>query len=594
MTMTSPVGGSGLGVLSVPGLGTGFNVNKIVNALLQSYDQPITNLHNEQHKLTSLASVYQTISTDLQAMSKAAEALSTPANWQAASATSSASMVATGTTSGAASPGSVTFTVDSLATGQSLVSAGSVAATSDVVTQARSLLVSAGTGALGFSSLSSTSLALGKHTVAVTQASAAASTTGTTALAASTTVTASNGTLAVTADGKAYTLTVAPGTYTSSQLAQAVTTAATKAGAPLTASVGRGGLLTLSTTDQGSAASIQVTGGTALTPLGLSAQASATAGTDAVVSVDGTATTLTHLSAGATAALNGPSGTITATVGPSGHLSTGTLSTTQVSTGNGSLADVVSAIDGAGAGMTASAVSNGAGGYLLDLAASATGASANVGISSSAFSSSGLGALTVAQAAQDARISLGGPGGPTISSTTDQVSGLLPGLTANLVSVSASPVTLTVAPDASALAGKVSTLVDAANKVLSDISAQSTYNATTHAGGPLLGSGLAESVTRQVLSVFSTVAGASGLGNAAAAGITESKGTLTFDKTAFEAAFNKSPAAVSALFDRGGTFAAASPAYAGQVSMIYAGDATRAGSYTVAISHSATQAAVTG
>jgi flagellar hook-associated protein 2 len=265
-----------------------------------------------------------------------------------------------------------------------------------------------------------------------------------------------------------------------------------------------------------------------------------------------------------------------------------------VSTGNGSLADVVAAINGAGAGVTASAVQDGSGGYLLDLSSTSTGLDANIGITPTAFSGSGLGTLEVAQAAQDAEVSLGGAGGPTISSATNQVTGLLPGLTVDLVSASSTPVTLTVGPDASSMASAVSSLVDAANKVLSDISSHSQYNSSTQTGGPLLGSGLAEQITEQVLSLFSTAGGTSGLGNTQAVGITEDQGTLQFNKTAFEAAYNANPTAVEDLFTQGGTFSPSSPAYSGQVSLVYAGDGTQPGTYQVVIDSSATQATDTG
>jgi len=581
--------------ITVPGIGTGLNTTALVQALMASYEQPITDLQDQQKQIASLVSLWQGISSDLSALEKAANALSTPAGWQATQVSSSSSAVATGTTSSNATTGSVTFVVDQLALGESLVSSGTVAATSDVVTSASSLLVSSGTEALGFSSLSGSGLVLGSHSVSVAQASSAASTAGTSALASSTTIGSSNDTVSLNADGTSYTLTLASGTYSPSQLVQAVDSAASAAGAPVTAALGAQGQLVLSTTNQGSAASLQVTGGTALSSLGLSVQSSASTGTDAIVNVDGTATTLSDIYAGEQVSLgSGTGGTVTATVGPSAQVSVGSVTAQNVSTGNGSLADVVSAINSAGAGVTASAVQGGSGGYLLELSATATGADANVGIASTAFNGSSLGDLTVAQSAQNAEVSLGGPGGPVVSSSTNQVSGLLPGLTADLVSVSTTPVTLTVSPDASSMASAVSSLVDAANKVLSDISSQSQYDSTTQTGGPLLGSGLAEQLTQQILSLFATDSGTSSLGDLSAVGVTEDKGALSFNKTAFETAYSANPTAVEDLFTQGGTFSPSSPAYSGQVSLLYAGDATQPGTYSVVIDGSATQAVDTG
>jgi flagellar hook-associated protein 2 len=596
LSLTSPVSGTSSGpAMTVPGIGTGLNTTALVNALLASYEQPIYDLQNQQKQIASLVSTWQGISSDLQALAQAASALSTPSGWQATQVSSSDSAVATGTTSGGAPTGSVSFVVDQLAQGETLVSSGAVAATSDVVTSASSLLVSSGTEALGFSSLSGSGLTLGSHSIKVTQASAAATVSGTTTLPASTTIGSSNDTITLSADGTSYTLTIAAGSYTPQQLAQAVSAAASAAGAPVVASLNSSGELVLATTNQGSAASLQVTGGTALSSLGLSAMSSAVLGTNAVVQVDGTSNTVSDVVAGSTLTLSsGTGGTVSAVVGPSANLAVGSLTAQDVSTGNGSLADVVSAINSAGAGVSASAVADGSGGYLLELASTSTGADANIGIPTGEFAGSALGNLQVAQAAQDAEVSLGGSGGPVITSSTNEVSGLLPGLTAQLESVSSSPVTLTVSPDVSGLATKVKALVDAANKVLSDISSQSQYDSSTGASGPLLGSGLAESIAQQVLSVFSTVAGTSGLGNAAAAGITESQGTLSFDQSAFETAFSANPQSVEDLFSQGGTFSPSSSSYAGQVSLVYAGTGTAPGTYQVIIDHSATQASATG
>lgn len=121
-------------------------------------------------------------------------------------------------------------------------------------------------------------LALG-YTASGTSASASATAGGTTPIAASTTITTGvNDTVDLTEDGTPYTLTVAPGTYTPSELVSAINAAATTAGAPVSAALTATGNLILSTTDQGATASLQVTGGDALATLGMSAMASAAVG----------------------------------------------------------------------------------------------------------------------------------------------------------------------------------------------------------------------------------------------------------------------------------------------------------------------------
>lgn len=584
---------TGQGILAEQGLASGLDTSAIINALLASYEEPITNLQSDQSALNAKITLWQSISSDLQSLGTAATALSKPSDFAATTASSSNDDAATATTTADATPGSVSFVVNQLASGQILVSSGTVASTADEITSAASLLVSSGGTGLGFANLSGSGLELGTHNIDVTQASAAASTSGTSALGASTTISSSNDTISATVSGTAYTLTLAAGTYDAAGLAAAVTSAATTAGAPLTASVNANGDIELATTSQGSTASLQLTGGTALSSLGLTTMSTAVAGTDAVVSVDGTTTTLDDIAAGSTVSLAAPTGSITATIGASGGLDVGSMTATQVSTGNGSLASVVAAVNGADAGVTASAVANGSGGYLLELASSATGANASIGIAPDTFSSS-LGTLSEAQAAHNAEVALGGSDGPVISSATNTVAGLLPGLQVQLVSVSATPVTVTVSPDASTISSAVKSLVTAANAVLSEISSNSQYDASTATGGPLLGSADAEQITQDVLSVFSTVGGTSSLGNLAAVGITENQGTLEFNAQTFEAAYSANPSAVEALFAQGGTFTPATSVDAGQVSLVYAGDGTAAGTYSVAVDQSATQASDTG
>ena len=595
VTSTSSVGPTttGQGILTAQGLASGLNTSAIISALLASYEAPIANLQAEQSSINAEVTLWQKIQADVQNLQSAAGALSTSPDWGVTSATSSNANVATATTGPDATTGSVSFSVDQMAAGQILVSSGTVASSADQITAAGSLLVSAGGAAIGLSSLAGNGLSLGAQVVDVTQASASASTSASTSLGASTTISSANDTLDVTANGTSYALVIASGTYDPSQLASAITAAAQSAGAPMSASLTSGGEIELATTTQGSTASLQATGGTALPSLGLSAMTSAVVGTDAVVSVNGTSTTLSSLSAGGTVTLNAPSGSITATIGPQGGLFVGSITADEVATGNGSLSSVVSAINGANAGLTASAIANGSGGYLLEIASSSTGANASVGIAPNAFSSS-LGNLVQAQAAQDAEISLGGTGGPVISSSTNSVAGLLPGLEVSLASVSPSPVTVSVTADSAAMSSAVSSFVSAANALLSEISSNSKYDQATATGGPLLGSVTAGQITQDVLSVFSTASGTSSLGNLSAVGITEDKGTLNFNQQTFETAFQANPSAVQDLFAQGGTFAPAAPAYAGQVSLVYAGDGTAAGTYGVVVDQSATQATGTG
>jgi len=594
------------------GLVSGLNTQQIIQAELQPYVQPETDLQSQQTGLNSNVTEYQQINTDLLALKTQAGTLATAAGWNARQATSSDTSLATATAAPGTPVGSVQFVVQQLASASSVISSGTVASTTQIVDSQPSLLVAQG-GGLGFATLAAgPGLTLGSHTVDVTQSSQAASTTGTVALGAQTSgiavTTGSNDTLSVTVDGTAYNLTIAPsptGGYSGSGLLSAVQNAISTAGATgvLQAGYDTNGHLILSTANQGSSQSLQVTGGTALATLGLSAMTGAAVGVDGVVSVDGTANVLTTVTAGGPVTLNGAGGaqvTGTLLAGSaqsqvnSSLLAAGSITATNVSTGNGSLADVVANINAAGVGVTASAVQTGPNQYRLQLSSSTTGTASALSVDTNAFAASSLGALNVASAGRNAEILVGGAGGYAFQSQTNTVTGLLPGLSVNLLTTSASPVTVTVAPDAAAASTAVQSLVSDANTVLSDIQTNAGYNAQTKTAGPLMGSAVLQSVTNEIQSIFASVSGSSTFGNSKNIGVTLSNGQLQFDQTAFAKAFTANPAQVAAVFTQDGTFTPSSPMYTGQVSLSVAGNTSHAGSYDVQISQSATQATAAG
>lgn len=583
--MSSPV--------SFGGLQSGLNTSQIINAEMALFEQPLAALQLQQATLNTQISDYGTINSDLLSLQQASDALSnTLAFDQAYSVSSTNSSVATGKITSGSQAGSITMAVDQLATGSTQISAGTVAATSDVVASG-DYLVASGGAALGIQSFSGqSSLAAGAHTLQVTQASAGATVLGTTPPAASTTISSTNDTIAVTIDGTASTFTIASGTYTPTQLAQAISQSS---GGLLNATIGSGGNISLATAEQGSTATLQVTGGTALGSIGLSTSG-VVSGIDGIISVDGTATTISDIPATGTLQVSLTSGTGgSMNVDLAGPMNLGTITAQNVSVGNGSLASVVNAINGANVGVTATALQTGSGAYALEVTSNKTGLTGAATIDTQAFTSSSLGAMQTTTAAQDSIVSVGGVGGPEVVSSSNVVTGLLPGVTANLTQVSSTPVTLNVAADGSQVASQVQTLVDAANKVLSEISTDTAYNASTGVAGPLNGQTSLNSLAQRVLSIVGNAVGTSAagsdgtVGESAGLAITSS-GTITFNQSAFITAYNANPTAVQSMFTLGGTFSPSSSTYAGQVTVAGASDSTMPGGYGVSISHSATQA----
>jgi flagellar hook-associated protein 2 len=585
------------GPVSFSGLVSGLNTQSIISAEMAVYEQPLTNLQTEQSTINTKITDYQAINTQLLSLQQAADALADPAAFnEAYAAASSNSSIATASVSSGTQTGSLTFAVDQLAVGSTQISAGTVASPNDIVTSG-TVLIGSGGAALGITSMDAgAGLAAGNHTIAVTQSSSGATVSSGTAVAASTTISASNDQLDVEIDGAAQSFTLAAGTYTPAQLAQAVEQAS---GGSLTASVSASGELSVATAEQGSAASLQITGGSALSALGLSA-GSIVAGTDGVVTVDGTSTTVSDIAGSGTTSVvlnSGTGGTVT--LGITGGLSAGSMTAANISVGGGSLSSVVSAINNAGVGVTANALQVGTNSYALELTSNGTGTGSSTTMDAQAFAGSGLGTLLTTTAAQNAVVSVGGTGGYQVTSQSNNLSGLLPGISINLVSVSAAPVTITVSPDGSSVADNVQALVSAANQLLSTISTDTAYNTQTKTAGPLNGDPSLNGLAQQVLAAVGEAVGTSAAGSDGTAGESAglaitSQGTVTFNQTAFEAAYAKNPSAVQAMFTEGGTFAAALPGYAGQVSVAGANDNTSPGSYAVSVSQSAQQAVDTG
>lgn len=530
---------------SVGGLASGVDTNSIINELMAIEAQPQQQLQTQQTAEQAVVSTLQSINSAVSAFQTAAQALTSPTGWLAPSASSSSTDVSA-TASGTAPVGTLSFTVNHLATSAALVSSGSVSTPSTTVASGNILLSQA--SALGFGQLTSDSgLALGSHTLTVTQASSGAMLTGSLPLGTTVISAGSNDTVSFTVDGVVHTLTLPPGTYTPSQIAGALSAAS---GGLLTANITNAGNLSVATAAEGSAHSLSITGGNALASLGLTT-GSAT-GTDGQVSVDGgAAVTVTDASAGATLSLPGTGGTVTAVLG--GGLRTGTAKLTNVSDGDGTLASVVNNINSSGAGISATAVQVGTSSYRLQLAAASTGQASAITVGTSLFGA--LGSLTTLTAGTDAQLTVGsGPGAYTVTSASNTVSGLMTGVSLTLAKADPqNPVTVTVAQDPSTLAGAVQTMVDAANTALSQISQATAYNGSSNTAGPLLGDSVIEQLQNQILTAVSNLVPGSNLDPSSVGIQLTDTGSITFNQSTFTAAYTANPSAVASLFQQATT-----------------------------------------
>jgi flagellar hook-associated protein 2 len=586
--------------ISFTGIESGLDTSAIISALLQVDEAPLDQLKTQQTNVNSQTSDYQTIEQELQSLQSAADQLSAPDAFAGAvAASSSNSSVATATTGTGAQTGSTTFSVDQLATASTLVSSGTVASANDVVASGP-LLVASGASGLGVASIAGDGLDLGAHTIAVTQASAGATVVGGTAVASTTDVTSLDDQLTVSIDGSESTFSIADGSYTASQLADAVNTAS---GGLLSATIGATGQLVVATAEQGSQATLQIGSGSANATLGLSASGTV-GGTNGIVTVDGYANTISDIAAtGSTAVTltSGSGGTVQAELS-AGGLSVGSITAQNVSIGNGSLSAVVQAINGANVGVTAQALNVGADQVALSVTSDATGAANAVSLSPLAFAGSSLASMETTTAGQNAAVSLGGAGGFVVSSASNTVTGLLPGVSVMLQQVSADSVTISVAADGASAATTVQTFVNAANSVLQSISSATAFNSSTDTAGPLNGDFQLQGLAQSLLGVVAQAVGNSSAidtdttGSAAGISIDAATDQINFDPTKFAADFESDPTGVAKMFTEGGSFtpSSASPAGADDVSFVFASDNSQAGSYLVDVSQSASQASDTG
>lgn len=265
---------------------------------------------------------------------------------------------------------------------------------------------------------------------------------------------------------------------------------------------------------------------------------------------------------------------------------------------SGSLDDVVKAINGSTAGVTATKVAAGVDGsgnalFRLQLSSKTSGADAAFTVYQGSAADVAAGTAVdvlaapgsaVIKAAQDATVTLwaGTAAEQQITSATNTFTDLLPGVNVTVTATSATPVTLTVGRDAAAVSTKASSLVDSLNLVFSVITNQSSVGTTTAADGTTsVKSGIfaGDSTIREVNDKLHNAVIAPINGHSPSEyGISiTSSGTITFDKDKFAAALAADPTTVNAALSTIATrvaaaATAASDKYTGTITSKITGD----------------------
>ena len=245
----------------------------------------------------------------------------------------------------------------------------------------------------------------------------------------------------------------------------------------------------------------------------------------------------------------------------------GTLS--EVSAASASLPDVVAAINGADAGVTATQVSAGkdADGnalYRLQLTAAESGAAgaftvyrgtkADVEGGTAPSLLAEAGAAEVA-AARDASITLwsGTSAEQTLSSSTNTFAGVLNGVDVTVAKAGAEPVTVTVAQNSTSASAVVSGFVSKLSAAFATIATKSKVtNSTDSSGAPTVSAGTftGDSTVRQMKDALLTAASDPVDGKSLSSiGISVTRdGSITFDSAKFTEALASDPSGTQSIF----------------------------------------------
>lgn len=229
----------------------------------------------------------------------------------------------------------------------------------------------------------------------------------------------------------------------------------------------------------------------------------------------------------------------------------GSLETRIELTGATSLQALVAQINAAGAPVTAGILNDGTptAPYRMQLTARSSGRIGEFLLDADVD----LGLSTISRA-QDARVILGSDprAGVVLTSSTDTFANVVPGVDLNALSVSATPVTITVATDIEAARTALDGMVTAFNAALERIEQYGKYDAQTQSAGVLLGDSTLQAVQSRL---FRMMSGSAIRANGAVTSLSQlgvklESGRFRFDAAKFSEAMARDPQAVVDFFTR--------------------------------------------
>lgn len=236
-------------------------------------------------------------------------------------------------------------------------------------------------------------------------------------------------------------------------------------------------------------------------------------------------------------------------------LADGTTTSITIDSTNDTLSGVVSAINDADAGVTASIAYSGSSYYLV-ITGDDTGSSNSFtlsGIDELAYdSSSSSNSMTAVQDAQDAVFTVDGI---EYTRSSNTVSDVIDGVTLSLTGTTSSDTTITVAASADDLKDKISTFIDAYNAVVELITTDTAYDADSGEAGDLNGETTLSRIKNQLRNALAATYSASSLSNLSSIGIDVAlDGTMSIsDESTLTSAISSSAEEVAKLFAGQGT-----------------------------------------
>jgi flagellar hook-associated protein 2 len=218
---------------------------------------------------------------------------------------------------------------------------------------------------------------------------------------------------------------------------------------------------------------------------------------------------------------------------------------------NDTLNSVVTKINNLGFAVTASVINDGSGAtpYRLSLTSTSTGRDGRFVFDGG---TTGVGTTNLVNA-QDAAVFLGGSGSAQpllITSSTNQLTSVIKGVTVDLHNVSSDPVTLTVSRDGSGVSDQLKKFTDGFNAITKKLTDLTSFNTKTNTPGLLLGESVAQSIETDLYAIYNGVVRNAGRYKLLTdVGVKIGDGArLSFDADKFTSAFATDPDAVKNLF----------------------------------------------